>query len=394
MDRKKLKQQLLSKELLWQNIFVLLYLQKFNISPDDLKNQFDICKCVDLCRNEDDFCDIWAMVDELDQNYDRICDCIDYIYYSKPVLWQYDFVKIISRMRNIHIYQSLDIYALVAAFTLSLSLPPHTINKIYAVLDERHKTVIASLNRKQSLLKRNLLMVLECDYGTKFRESLSEISFREILATYLPEIGQKKFLAALQTATTAETELSKREVSVLGFAYYSPFFYNGIAVERHLCPPSSMFACVKAYLKEAYKYWQKLEADKTDIDKDIDEDDLPKNDSVFIDTTKNCIIDSRFEKHFFAHVYVREMPNDSMKNYNGDYLVFRNNFLYSVEFVKDFSLHPGTKDFVKSVNDAEKNFEAIQKKLEETPAMPKQKIIGYKQRQFEIMRFLNNCYCV
>jgi len=395
MDRKKLKQYLRQKEWLWQNIFLLLYLQKHEISPADLRQSFDIAKCVDFCRNEDDICDLWTLIDELDEHYCDIEDCIDNIRYCKPIPWQYDFAAIISRIRQIPIQQTLSLDAVVIAYTLALSLPSQALREIYASLDKRHQFLINSLNRKQSLLKRNLLMLLECTYGTKFPGiKISDIKFREILQTYIPLAGYKNFLALLPVAATEETKLTKDEKATLAFAYYSPFFYDEISLKQHLLPPSCLFSRAKEYLEVAYQYWQKKKRMLANINNDCDEDDFVNNNTVFVDTNEDCIIDARMEKYFYAHVYIRPVPPDSMKNYAGDYLIFRNNFLYSVEFVHDFSSHPETADFISRLKRAEKSLNDIQQKLAASSMLPTKEIVDYKQRQFEILRFINACYCV
>lgn len=394
MDRKKTKQLLLQKDWLWQNIFVLLYLQKFEISPADLKQPLDIAKCVDFCRNEDDFCDLCSLIDELDANYPDITDEIDNIRYCKTIPWQYDFVEIVSRLRKIPVQQTLGLDAVVVSYTLALFLPDGALQEICDSLDKRHQALIDNLNRKQNLLKRNLLMLLECNYGSEFSgRKISDVTFREILRAYLPIAGYEKFLAELATARTEETKLTKDEEITLAFACYSPFFYDEINLQRNLLPPSSMFARVKEYLEAAHQYWQKKNTLLSDVTKYLDADDFLENNLVFTDTNEDCIIDARMGKHFFAHVYICPAPPDSMKNYDGDYLVFRNGFLYSVEFVHNFSAHPETADFICRLRKAEKNLKDIQEKLDANPKMPMQKIVGYKQQQYEILRFINNCYC-
>lgn len=73
MNKDILKQTLLSRSLLWQDIFLTMFLRNHGLLESDLNEKsYDVTICFKLCHNEDDYENLWALAKYVDENLDDL----------------------------------------------------------------------------------------------------------------------------------------------------------------------------------------------------------------------------------------------------------------------------------------------------------------------------------
>lgn len=389
MNKGKFKQYLLKKGELWQSVFMIMYLRRFGLLPTDLKDRpFDAVSCLKYCRNVDDLDELWDLAEEIDENYQAIESGLDTIRYGRPIPWQYDFIDVISEFCNVKIVQTLGFGALVTAYCWAYSEPGDVLNAMFNLMDERYEKIIKGLTEKQIKLKRNMLLTLECLYGQKVHAPIQEIPFRQILDDYLSVAGHRGVLKVLKAGSTPDTELTEKEKKCLMFAYYSPYWDDSVNLVRGVLPQSSLFSQVHEIMHEMYGLWVSEQEQSL---KDTEFDAL-KRVAIYADTLEGCIVDVHMDKIFYANVYIKRLPVDSICNDYPDFLVYFRKFLYTVEFVDDFSECPATRKFEKEVDSCRQSLQDINEKLDRMSPEPSAERTKYLKHRQELLRFLDSCY--
>ncbi len=391
MNKDVLKQNLLSKSLLWQDIFLTMFLRNHGLLESDLNEKsYDVTICFKFCRNEDDYEDMWTLLKFVDDTFDCLKIGIDTFCIFKSVAWQYDFVSCISRICNINIVQSLSAQSVIIAYCWMLMLPTDLIKKLLDNLDARHANIISSMANKESKLKRNLLLTLECGYGQRLYGSIDSFTFREIIDEYVSVAGVENVVNMLKSAKTAETQLSDDEIDCQSFAYYSPFFEDEINLSRNLPPQGNLFQQVYEYMFGTSRLWQ------SERQKAVDDEDYEvlTEVAVYVDPTEMCLIDVHMDENFYANVYIKRKSQDDMFNLYSDFIVYNGGFLYTVEFVEDFDITPYTKEFVNQLAQSKQELQKVQEKLDKLSPEPSKERSRYLQKQEDLCKYIYSCYYV
>ena len=391
MNKDSLKKYLLQKDELWQYIFLTMLLQQHGLLLTDLKEvTYDVTICFKFGENTDDLDNLWKLAEWVDGNYETIQNSIDKLRYCTPIPWQYDFVKTISRICQINIVQTLSSDALITAYCWSLGLQDEAVIALMEAIDLRYKSIFKSLNEKESKLKRNLLLTLECLYGDKLPADIYSYTFRDIMEEYINVSDYNGFLQALKNSTTAETKLTTDERTCLAFAYNSPYFDNRVNIERGFLPQSSLFANVHEYMHAACNMWQ---ANKQRSAEDEDFEPLTET-FTYVDPAEMCIINVHADKQFYANVYIKRLNVDCLWDKCQDFLVYHQKFLYTVEFVNDFSEIPAIAKFVKLIANSHNDLAKVVQQLNNLPPKPSKLRQQYLQTRNELYDIIQNSYLV
>lgn len=389
MNKDILKQTLLSRSLLWQDIFLTMFLRNHGLLESDLNEKsYDVTICFKLCHNEDDYENLWALAKYVDENLDDLKIGIDTFYVFKSAAWQYDFVDCVSRLCDINIIQSLSAQSVIIAYCWMLLLPTEAIIQLIESLDARHKAIISSLANKESKLKRNFLLTLECRYEQCLYGSIDSFTFREIIDEYVQKVGVENLIKALNSAQTAETKLSDNEIDCQSFAYYSPFYDDEICLSRNMVPQGCLFQRVYEYLSRISRFWQ---FERQQIIEDEDYEALAET-AVYVDAQEMCLIDVHMDDNFYANVYIKRRSPDDMFSRYPDFVINHGGFLYTVEFVDDFNITPFTRAFVKQLLQSKKELQEVLNKLEHLSPEPSKERKGYLQKRDSLSRYIYACY--
>lgn len=389
MNKDILKQTLLSRSLLWQDIFLTMFLRNHGLLESDLNEKsYDVTICFKLCHNEDDYENLWALAKYVDENLDDLKIGIDAFCVFKSAAWQYDFVDCVSRLCDINIIQSLSAQSVIIAYCWMLLLPTEAIIQLLEMLDNRHKKIISSLANKESKLKRNFLLTLECSYEQRLYGSIDSFTFREIIDEYVQKVGVENLIKALNSAQTAETKLSDNEIDCQSFAYYSPFYDDEICLSRNMVPQGCLFQRVYEYLSRISRFWQ---FERQQIIEDEDYEALAET-AVYVDAQEMCLIDVHMDDNFYANVYIKRRLPDDMFSHYPDFVISQGGFLYTVEFVDDFNITPFTQAFVKQLMQSKKELQEVLNKLEHLSPEPSKERKGYLQKRDSLSRYIYACY--
>lgn len=389
MNKDILKQTLLSRSLLWQDIFLTMFLRNHGLLESDLNEKsYDVTICFKLCHNEDDYENLWALAKYVDENLDDLKIGIDTFYVFKSAAWQYDFVDCVSRLCDINIIQSLSAQSVIIAYCWMLLLPTEAIIQLIESLDARHKAIISSLANKESKLKRNFLLTLECCYEQRLYGSIDSFTFREIIDEYVQKVGVENLIKALNSAQTVETKLSDNEIDCQSFAYYSPFYDDEICLSRNMVPQGCLFQRVYEYLSRISRFWQ---FERQQIIEDEDYEALAET-AVYVDAQEMCLIDVHMDDNFYANVYIKRRSPDDMFSRYPDFVINHGGFLYTVEFVDDFNITPFTRAFVKQLLQSKKELQEVLNKLEHLSPEPSKERKGYLQKRDSLSRYIYACY--
>lgn len=386
-----MKKHLLQKDWLWQYIFLTMFMQRRGLLLSDLQEKsYDVTVCLKFGDSTDDLDNIWNLAEEVDSGYENMALGIDIIRYYKPIPWQYDFVTLVSRICKVAIEQTLALDSIVTAYCWLMAWPNNAIEALLDSLDLRYKTIFDSIKEKESKLKRNLLLTLECMYGRKLTASIDSYKFRDILDEYINTAGFDGFLQALNVAKTSETQLLEDEHKCLAFAYYSPYFDDKVNLARNFLPQSSLFANVHEYMHAVYNVWK---ADKQNAAECEDYEPLTEA-SVYVDPSEMCIINVHADEQFFANVYIKRLKVGCLLDSCPDFLVYNRKFLYTVEFVDDFSEVPAAAKFVKMIADLRNGLNKVSRQLENMPQEPSAERSKYLQKRNDFYRIVKNSYLV
>lgn len=77
-----------------------------------------------------------------------------------------------------------------------------------------------------------------------------------------------------------------------------------------------------------------------------------------------------------------------------DFLVYHQKFLYSVEFVDDFSEIPALAEFVKLIADSRSNLNKVAQQINNLPPEPSELRQQYLQTYNELYNIIQNSYLV
>lgn len=391
MNKDSLKKHLLQKDGLWQYIFLTMLLQQHKMLLTDLKeNSYDVTICFKFGESIDDLDNLWKLAEWVDNNYEALVKAIDMLRYYTPIPWQYDFVKIISRICQVAIEQTLSSDALITAYCWALALPEDSVKAIIDSLDLRYQSIFKSINEKESKLKRNLLLTLECLYSYKLPDSIDSYTFRDIVKEYINIADYDGFLQALKVSSTSETKLLTDERTCLAFAYNSPYFDDRVNLARGFLPQSSLFANVHEYMHAAYNMWLANKQNSVE-----DEDYEPLTEAfAYVDPAEMCIINVHAEEQFYANVYIKRLNVNCLLDKCQDFLVYHQKFLYTVEFVDDFSEIPAAAEFVKLIADSRNNLTKVSQQLDNLPPEPSELRRQCLQTRNELYNIIQNSYLV
>lgn len=382
MNRKELKQYLLEKGFLWKELFNTMYLARYGLSEVDLSGLFEISKVVDFCHNEDAFIELQETVFWLDDYYDDLEEIIRIIRFDKNISWQYEFVEKVSQKSGIRIIQTLDIDAITRA--VAIAEITQDIDALFEQLDDKYINLIASINNKHEILRRNLLLSLECMYGNRFDGNTYLISFREMLDMYKNIAGADGIKMSLKSARTKDIKLKADEKEVLAFAYYCPYFDNEIDLLNKSFPQSSIFSCVVEALKEIRASREKYEEE--------DAEELEKSFTFFIDDCDDCAVRVNFGKFIYSNVFIRRYPSKSLNNLLSDFIICYGNEIFSIEFVNDFSENPDTLILQRRVKNLKQNIRYCEEMFNLFKDDDMQKAIIYRNRYEKNKNILNQFY--
>lgn len=391
MNRKKTKQYLLRKDAQWQKVFCALYLAQSHLCDSDLIRPFCITDAVRFCQSENDFIALWELIDFVDES-DDIMEAISDIYFMKPMPWQYDFVALVSKESGLEILQRLDMDAVTEAYCAGLVCCD--VQQIAQKLDAEYARYMTSMRHKSAVLKRNLLLELEGQYGQKTNVSFDDISFREILQLYENCTQAEGLINAVRRAQTENLRWQSKELDCLAFAYFSPFFCDEVHLAQNKLPDSCLFANVYDFMASSFKMWQHMHRPLLSAE-DLQEDALSAtHDAVFVDPTEECVIDVHLEKSFYANVYIQRYPVGCLKDELPDFAMVYRGYLFTVEYVDSFADVPVAANLLRQVREAKEEIGSLERLLDNFQRNYSGSPARLRERQAELQQFINNCYCV
>lgn len=398
MNRKELKDYLLSKDCQWQAIFCRIYLHSHGIAPDELESEFNIGNAVKFCQNEDAVIELWELVDFVESYYLEISEDVSEIRYSKPILWQKNFVDLICSTTGSAKIHSFELDAIIYAYATALSNPDIDLKTIIRTLDAKYQAIHDLLQKKFTLLKRNFLLQLEFEYGQQSRAAIKDLSFSAILQMYASKATTEGLINAYRTACTRELKLSAEEVANLAFAYYSPYITDEIDTRQNKTPDGCLFSFVHDCMKNGQEYAQKSTR-LAHFDSEENEDEAEmyqplEHDAAFADPQNECVIDVCLQHTLYANVYIQKFPKFCLKNTLPDFLILRKNFLYSVEFVDNLKDIPVADELISTVGKIREKLDVIEHRLQELPDTNSQKYLIYQRKRKDLLCELSMYYCI
>ena len=360
------------KSWTWQRAFCDFYLLKHNLYGLKCKTDIEPAMLARCCRNVDDLQEMWDLAEYLDETEDEMIDIIGNYRYFRPIPWQYDFVEAIEEMSGIPIHQTLNLDALTDAYCIALCSDNINLTEIVNRLDETFGKLYASAAHKQILLKRNFSLTLETLGRHRGSGNAAGLNFRELLEDFLPDCDFKRIVAALKQSDTAETKLTAEERAALGFAYYSPYFFDEVDLKYGKIPGSSIFACVEERLREEREYRAHLQEERWKAHDEDDEDDITDaleetHNAVYVDPQERCLIDTRYGETLYANVYIERTPEDFLNNSLPDFIRYHKGCLYSVEFVDDIKTLDVAQELLERLNSINCEMLQLERKQLATP---------------------------
>ena len=227
-------------------------------------------------------------------------------------------------------------------------------------------------------------------YGRKLNNAADSYTFSELLAAFLPATGYNGMLRALKLAATDETKLTEDEYVCLALSYCTPYFDDEVNLKRNILPQSSLYARVHEFMHDM----RNLQAAQNQQAIEDEEYEKQEEASVYVDPSENCIIHAHLGDVLYANVYVKREAAKDISDYPLDFLVLRKGFLYTVEFVEDFSKVPEVRKFVKEVEASRRNLSVLEQKLQTLPLAQTQERKKYLGKRAALKEFLDSCYCV
>lgn len=340
----------------WQRMFCNFYLLEHNLYG--IKSKIDIVPAmlVRCCRNVDDLQEMWKLAEYLDSTEQEILQLIGTYRYCRSIPWQYDFVETVEKRAGIPIRQTLNLDAITDAYCIASYSDDVDLPALVRQLDEQYRLLYASVAQKQNVLKRNFSLVLDSLKHYRKAENAAGMNFRELVEEYLPACGLPAIVQALQQATTADIKITPEERAALGFAYYSPYFWDELELECGRIPNSTVFACVEGRLRDERAYrlhleqqrWQKHDEDEEDEITDALEE---THNAVYVDPQERCLIDTHYGDIMYANVYIERMPEDFLNNSLPDFIRYHKGFLYTIEFVDDIKQLDVAQKLIMRLND-------------------------------------------
>lgn len=107
-----------------------------------------------------------------------------------------------------------------------------------------------------------------------------------------------------------------------------------------------------------------------------------------------CIINVHADKQFYANVYIKRLNVDCLWDKCQDFLVYHQKFLYTVEFVNDFSEIPAIAKFVKLIANSRNDLDKVVQQLNNLPPEPSKLRQQYLQTRNELYDIIQNSYLV
>ncbi len=357
MDTKKLLKHFRQKTWLWQRVFRNFFIGMHNLYDLVAEKDLPITTIVRLCRNEDDLNELWDLVELIDSMEDDILGEIKDLSFCRPVPWQYDFIKEIIDTLNLPYTSNLCIETVADVYCAALINKNFSIKDCRNRLDKFYHKLYASVSHKETVLRRNLELILDTSYPSRAGETPIGANVRELLDYYLPRCGFDKMSHAIKKARTSDIKLTPEERACLGYSYYSPFVCDESDFSKPI-PGSTIFACVEDHLQKEMEYRRELEdAVRKAEDKEDDEteDNIRerlnrKHYCLFIDPMDRCLMDICTGEITYANVYVQKFPDDDLNNSLADFVRFNKGCLYTVEFVEDISQLEVAQDFLNYLN--------------------------------------------
>jgi len=374
MDKRKqkLRKYLDEQDLSWQILFGLFFLNDVGLLKEQF--EFDIRDAVKFAEDEQDFENVYSIIEFLEFHEDEICATLQKLRF-KPISWQYDFIERVSAAADYKITQTLDRDALATAYGYTLLVPEINFQRLCEELDAKYIELFRSANNKMQKLKRNFVLALECMLWQE--DGADKMNFRELLNLYVPRAGINAVIEAYKHALSPDVKLSTEEKECLAFAYYSPFFCDEVNIAQGNMPEGSIFFCAETRLQEDKDFYTHhrnfFEDDDEEYDGDDDDDDdeneydgyddendddasdssekslyerilncddisfkdsAPFNHlAVYIDPLQRCIIDTMLCDDAYANVYIEKFPMEKLNCTLPDFIRYHKGCFYTVEFV-------------------------------------------------------------
>lgn len=357
--KQKLRKYFREQSSSWQILFGILFLNHFNLTRENF--EFDIRDAIKLCNDEQDFENIYSIIEYLEYHEDEITETLQNLQF-KPISWQYDFIENISALSGFKITQTLGKDALATAYGYALVVPEINFNQICQELDDKYLKLFSSASAKMQKLKRNFILALECALWEE--DGIDKMNFRELLNIYIPRAGINEVIRAYKQALSPDVKLTKDEKECLAFAYYSPFFCDEVNIAHGAMPEGSIFFCTETKLQEDKDlfarnrnyfedYDDNTDFEQEDDDEEYDEENAPNADdeddddicfddsapfnhlALYVDPLQRCVIDSMLCDDAYANVYIQKFPLEKLNNSLPDFIRYNKGCLYTVEFVKD-----------------------------------------------------------
>ncbi len=395
MNKKKLSEFLSHKTWLWLRVFRNLYIAKHGLYEVLAKTDLQPSTILRLCRNEDDFGELWDLAEMLDYCEDDIIGTIEDLRFCKPVPWQYDFLQTMIELSEMPIENTLDLNSIADAYCAALMLKDFDVSALMSRLDTAYGKLYRSAAHKEYLVHRNLSLVLEEKFSKRFGEDIAALNSRELVDRYLPKCGIDGLKQALKTARTSDIKLSPEERACLGYSYYSPFFCDAIEMRKAI-PGSTIFACVEDQLQREQQYHRyllemlsKLGSNDEDKEDEITELLEQQHHFLFIDPLDRCLVDIRLGDVVYANVYVQRFIGDNLNNSLPDFIRLHKGCLYTIEFIDDINELEIAQDFLKRLNAIKKALIDLEKACHTNPMLQWQPLVRkqHKMLSTEISKY-------
>jgi hypothetical protein len=375
MDKNEFKQYLANKDKFWKRVLRNFFLLRKDLykytSPDDIDEDF-------VFENESES-GLIDLVDFVNYMYEDTKSLAEMYYDEYPVCWQTDFVKSVAKKSQLHIADCSSIYSLVDSVCIALSDAEIQLDDLVKQLNNKYGEIFTATNKKFALLRRNMQLATETFLGEIPEKSPK---FGKMLDYYIPKFGRDRIIKVLQHATTKDLFLSETENECLSFAYHSPCsdeIYPDTEPDRF---SGGIFKLTEDYLQRIDRYChQKVPADYEKV----------MSFPVYTDVFEFCMIDARYRQQTYAHVYI-EKSASKLNNLLNEFIVYHNDFLYTVEIVDSLEdleifkhlqplLYAAKKDYAYLIEEYKNNHELI-------------KDADFMKKISKAIARLNSCYCI
>ncbi len=350
MDKEQLRQFIAKKDPLWQAILLNFHLARRKFVKAYAQTPANNCdELLSTIVSDNELHDLWVHAQIIDNDYESFKGIVWYVTNCCPFLWRINLIDSVSQMFNVEFDKPLSMDSAVCAIGCIVAVNYNLLPNIIKGLDEHYDKALNAVNEKAYRTKRNLFLMLECEYGQLTDRPINDLTFREIVDLYLPKTGYQNLLEKVRLAqNNQDTKFDANDFYVTATAYYSPFANENNLKPNAKLPNGSIQVIAKDYIKDVANLREQMEQHR-EIDPDDETLNVPYF-HTFVDPSQQCIIEAVNDKDLYAHIYMLRYPTDRAKNSLHDFIYIEDNVLYTMEVVKNFDELKPAQNFADTIN--------------------------------------------